>query len=279
MKKIVSTILSIILLCSFCCLNVFAAEEDKIPHYDLIISEETDNYGNSPNSDEAKYLFVDLSYWNDSIDWKTLSKNIDGVILRIGFRGTSSNKINEDSKFLEFYQKASEHSIPVGCYFYSFAKNTYTAKEEANWVVRTLVDNNCKLQLPVYFDFEEQELYDLGKDKCTKIINAFCKRIEKCGFRAGYYTNYSFIRNVIDTEKLSDYSLWYAQWNSSISYSGAVDIWQYTYNGTVNGINGAVDLNLVYAELIDYNVKELTFTNRFYIFWAKLQLIFSLNIA
>ena len=277
MKKLFSALMCVVVLISTFSFNAFASD-DKIPHYDLIVSDMTENYGISPASNDAKYLFVDLSYWNSSINWKVLSENIDGVILRIGFRGTKSNKINTDSKFLEFYQKASEYSIPVGCYFYSFAKSTYAAKEEANWVVRTLRDNNCKLQLPVYFDFEEQDLYDLGKVKCTKIINAFCKRIEKCGYRAGYYTNYSFIKNVIDTDKLTEYSLWYAQWSSSMSYTGNVDIWQYTYNGEVNGIGNAVDLNLVYADLIDFNEYELTFSNRFYIFWAKLQLFFSLNI-
>ena len=45
--------------------------------------------------------------------------------------------------------------------------------------------------------------------------------------------------------ELKAYDLWIADYRSSVGYP-AYGIWQYSSNGRVPGINGAVDLNIAY---------------------------------
>ena len=58
---------------------------------------------------------IDLSYWNDDVDFDELKESgIDFVILRAG----SVNQ-QPDYNFEDYYKKAREAGLDVGCYFYS----------------------------------------------------------------------------------------------------------------------------------------------------------------
>ena len=46
--------------------------------------------------------------------------------------------------------------------------------------------------------------------------------------------------------ELSAYKIWLAQYNTAPTYSGKIDLWQYTSKGSVAGISGHTDLNLSY---------------------------------
>ena len=45
-------------------------------------------------------------------------------------------------------------------------------------------------------------------------------------------------------DDLSGYHIWLAQYSSEPTYKGDYGMWQYTSAGSVDGINGRVDLNL-----------------------------------
>ncbi len=51
--------------------------------------------------EDAEMTVVDISQWNNIIDWSRLSSSADGAILRIGYRGTQTHTIAEDKLFFE----------------------------------------------------------------------------------------------------------------------------------------------------------------------------------
>lgn len=189
---------------------------------------------------------IDVSKWQGDIDWeKVKADGISFAIIRIGYGKYEDQK---DEYFEKNYQKAKAAGLDVGVYHYSYAKTVDEAKLEAAQVLVWL--NNRDLDLPIYFDIEDNSQAQLGKDLLNEICKAFCNKIEAAGYWAGIYANKNWATNIIDGATLGKrYTFWIAQYNSTCTYSGNYDMWQYSSTGKVNGINGNVDMNYLYKTL------------------------------
>ena len=189
---------------------------------------------------------IDVSKWQGNIDWKKVKDaGISFAIIRIGY-GMYDNQ--KDEYFEKNYQGAKTAGLDVGIYHYSYAKTVNEAKMEAGQVLMWL--NNRDLDLPIYFDIEDKSQEKLDKELLNEICKAFCNRIEAAGYWAGIYANKNWATKIIDGAKLGErYTFWIAQYNSTCTYSGNYDMWQYSSTGKVNGINGNVDMNYLYKTL------------------------------
>ena len=105
-----------------------------------------------------------------------------------------------------------------------------------------------QFEYPIFFDMEDPTQKNLGKDLLSDIAFAFCETVEQAGYWVGIYTNLDWIRNRLDMERLSRFTLWLAQWASKPTYEGAIGLWQYTSDGSVDGISGRVDMNRSYED-------------------------------
>ena len=92
---------------------------------------------------------IDVSKHNGTIDWAKVkaSNRVNFAILRAGFGKVASQK---DTKFEQNYQGCVDNNIPVGVYWYSYAKTVDDAIQEAKVCLQVL--GGRKLQFPVYFD-------------------------------------------------------------------------------------------------------------------------------
>lgn len=198
------------------------------------------------------YKGIDVSKHQGNINFnKVKNSGIEFAIVRIGYGMYESQK---DSKFENNYEGFTNVNIPVGVYLYSYAKNVNEAKKEADVVLKWL--NNRKLSLPVYFDIEDKSQINLGKNVLTNMCMAFCEKIEKVGYIAGVYANKYFFTTYLDYNKIGEkYTCWVAQYNDTNTYKGKYDMWQYTSSGKVNGINGNVDMNILYNNIFT-NIKQ-----------------------
>lgn len=190
---------------------------------------------------------IDVSKWQRNIDFRKVKNDgIDFVIIRIGYGKYESQK---DLYFEKNYEEARKAGLPVGVYHYSYATSIEDAKLEAACVLCWL--NKRKLDLPVYFDIEDKCQSKLSKKLLTDICKAFCNRIEAAGYWAGIYANKHWSNNLINgTELGKRYTYWVAQYNNKCTYNGPYDMWQYSSSGKVDGINGNVDMNYMYRDLI-----------------------------
>lgn len=206
--------------------------------------------------------FIDISYANTVSDWNAVARNVDGVIIRIGYRGYSAGNIKPDAKFDKHIQGALSAGIPVGFYFMSQAVNETEAEQEADYCCDQLVNYSMMLpdcrDIQIYYDSEYSNNKKTGRaDKLTKqqrtaVCRAFCRKIEEYCYRAGVYASKSWYESHLIASELTDYIMWVAQYNKVCTATCRVDMWQYTSNGNVSGVNGRVDISECYIDFENY---------------------------
>ena len=189
---------------------------------------------------------IDVSSYQGNINWDVVKNHIDFAILRVGFGQYNSQK---DKFFERNYEECRRLGIPVGIYHYSYAKNVDQARKEANLVLSWL--KGKEIQLPVYYDIEDNSQIGLGKEMLTNMCVEFCNTIEGAGLWAGIYANKHWFTRILDSEKLGKrYTCWVAQYYDKCTYEGKYDVWQNSSSGRIDGIVGNVDTNYMYRNLI-----------------------------
>ncbi len=191
---------------------------------------------------------IDVSKYQGSIDW-TAVKNagITFAIIRAGYRGSSTGVLVEDPYFKTNIKGATAAGIKVGVYFFTQAITEAEAVEEASMVLSLV--SGYKITYPIFIDTESAtngRANGLSKSARTAVVSAFCKTIKNAGYTAGVYASKSWFNNQLNASSLSSYCIWVAQYNSSCTYSGKYNIWQYSSKGSVSGISGNVDMNISY---------------------------------
>lgn len=192
---------------------------------------------------------IDVSYFQNNIDWeKVKNSGIDFVMLRLGFRGYSGEgKLVVDEKFHQYMKEAQAAGLDTGVYFFSQAITEEEAREEAEFVYQQCKD--YELACPVVFDTEKikgdvARTDDLQPEQLTNITIAFCEKIKEYGYEPMIYANAKWLTTKLQLERLSDYSVWYADYQENPLYPYTFEMWQYTESGQVDGIEGNVDINI-----------------------------------
>ena len=211
------------------------------------------HYSYQVDGNTVSKLGVDVSEHQGEINWeKVKADGVSFAYLRLGYRGTVAGNIVVDSLFRKNLRDAKAAGLKVGAYFYSQATTTGEAEEEADFVLKRLDGN--KLDYPVAFDLEPSDVMagrssELSADELAQVALAFCKRIEQGGYTAIVYGNQVDL-GYYDLEQLSSYGYWYAEYGSTPSMKLRFALWQYSNAGTINGINGPVDIDLDLSDLL-----------------------------
>ena len=187
---------------------------------------------------------IDISEWNGDINFnKVRNTGVTCVIIRAGY-GKDPNQ--EDNKFQEYYRQAKSAGLNVGAYWYSYATSVDAAKAEVKNCMNTI--GGKQFDLPVFLDVEEYRQAVLPRRTLTDIISAFCDGIKSYGYDVGMYSAKSMLVDSAYPDELSSkYLIWIAAPNTSYSdLPSYVDLWQYSWNGKVDGIRNDVDLNYIY---------------------------------
>lgn len=189
---------------------------------------------------------IDVSKHNGNIDFDKVAKDsqkITGVIIRAGFGKVITQK---DIMFENNYAQAKVAGLNVGAYWYSYALTAAEAKQEANVFLEVM--KGKQFDLPVYCDIEEPNQVKAGKAVCTSIAKTFCDTLEAAGYFVGVYSFDSFFNTNLDTSIPKRYTTWVARVDGKKpQYCPDHKMWQYSWKGKVNGINGDVDMNECYA--------------------------------
>lgn len=200
--------------------------------------------------DKGSYLLgVDVSHHQGDIDWNRVkAAGYDFAILRIGYRGYGqTGSVNKDKTFEENYEEATAAGLKVGVYFFAQAINEAEAAEEAKFVLDTL--NGRGLDLPVVYDPEsilddDARTDNVSGEQFTANTLTFCKYIEANGYEPMIYANMLWEAFELDLGQLTDYPIWYADYEAIPQTPYDFEIWQYTNEGSVDGISGVADENI-----------------------------------
>lgn len=192
---------------------------------------------------------IDVSSHQGNIDWSSVkAAGINFAIIRVGYRGSKSGVLVEDSCFKKNIQGATAAGINVGVYFFTQAVTEAEAVEEASMALSLCSGYN--LTYPIFVDTENGSggARANGLDKATRTacVSAFCKTVANGGRKAGVYASKSWYNNKIDASAFSSYFIWVAQYNTTCTYKGKYNMWQYSSKGSVPGIKGNVDVNIAY---------------------------------
>ncbi|MBP9995724.1 MAG: hypothetical protein KBT19_00445 [Lachnospiraceae bacterium] len=190
---------------------------------------------------------IDVSKWNGSIDWnKVKNAGVNYVIIRCGYRGSTTGALIEDPTFRSNIKGATAAGLKVGVYFFTQATDEVEAVEEASMTLSLI--GGYGLSLPVFLDVESSGGRGDGIDAGTrtKVINAYCQTIRNSGYSAGVYANKTWLTQKFNPGGLSGCRIWLAQYTEQPTYGGHYDMWQYTSAGKIDGISGKVDMNISY---------------------------------
>lgn len=196
-----------------------------------------------PYGDEAVGAIargIDVSYWNQNINWEQVAAdNVQFAMLATRFRGM------EDPFFSVNADAASKAGIRLGAYIYSYATSVEMAEQEAEFVLNVI--KNYPISFPVVFDAEDAgTLGTLSPSEVSKVINAFCKKIEAAGYYPMVYANDYWVNNKIDMSNMN-YDVWVARYQERFTYDSPT-MWQASNTGSVSGIDGNVDINYLYRD-------------------------------
>ena len=175
---------------------------------------------------------IDVSKFQTNIDWnKVKNSTVDGVIIRLGYRGYHKGSIVMDPLFKSHLSGCVVNNIPYSVYFFPCSITETEANEEADYIIEYV---KClKLSLPVFLDSEVAEAAGNGRaDKLsvkdrTRFLDIICSKLEAYGINAGVYASTSWLKNRLDMSVLSKYTVWCAQYASKCTYTGVYSLWQY----------------------------------------------------
>lgn len=184
---------------------------------------------------------IDVSRWQGNVNWAAVAADDVSFVML----GTRSKGI-VDPYFHTNVQGASAAGLKVGAYIYSLATTPDMAREEADFVLSLVKD--YPISFPIAFDAEDSAtLGTLPPAQVSEIINAFCQRIADAGYYPIVYANDYWLSNKIDLSNMH-YDVWVARYEAKHVYSNPI-MWQVTSTGSINGINGNVDIDFLYKDL------------------------------
>lgn len=192
---------------------------------------------------------IDVSKWNGEIDWdRVQNAGVEFAIIRAGYRGSVTGSLVEDPYFKANMRGAASSGIPAGVYFFTQAVNEVEAVEEASAVLQLIREYN--LDYPVFIDTEgaggNGRADNLDVETRTRVCEAFCRTIANAGYTAGVYASRNWYNHYLYANQLDNYCIWLAEYRSAPLYQGYYQMWQYTSKGSVDGIEGNVDMNVSY---------------------------------
>ena len=193
---------------------------------------------------------IDVSVWQGEIDWTQVKESgVEFVIIRVGGRGLSEGGIYTDDNAQGYYEGATAAGLKVGAYFFSQSVTVEEAVEEAEFVLDAVKD--WDVQMPLVYDWEYmgQDVRTANTDSrtLTDMAKAFCDTIEAAGYDSMIYFGRSQSMEMMNLEELTDYPFWLAMYSTIMDYPYKIDMWQYTDEGSVPGIEGNVDMNILFT--------------------------------
>lgn len=196
---------------------------------------------------ENTRIGIDVSKWQGEIDFEQLKNaGVEFMMIRLGGTRGTNKEYFIDETFEQNIKKATEYGIDVGIYFYSYANSNEHAKRDAEWVIEQLKD--YKITLPIAFDWENWSSfndYNLSFFGLTDMAHTFLETIENAGYKGLLYSSKNYLERIWLPTK---YDTWLAHYTKKTNYEGNYTFWQLCSDGRVDGIKGAVDIDILYLD-------------------------------
>jgi len=218
------------------------------------LSQEDFAEGRYTGSDYTVTNGIDVSEHQGLVDWEAVAADgIDFAIIRAGYRGYSQGGLFADDYFFENMEGALDNGVELGVYFFSQAITPEEAAEEADFLMDELLADYPPETFahPIFYDWESITTDDartdgLGGEVLTECALAFCARLAERGYTPGVYAYRNLGYFSYDLPRMTHLTWWMAALNDYPDFYYKHDFWQYSITGSVAGIDGEVDRNMMF---------------------------------
>ena len=198
----------------------------------------------APQPAEEALPGIDVSSHQGDIRWQEVADSgIRFAMIRLGYRGYDDGALHVDEKAKENLVAARAAGLKIGAYFFSQALNEAEAREEAALALEVL--DGLALDLPLTYDWEyvspDKRTGRMAPETLTACVHAFCGAVAQAGYEPMVYFNHELSRTLLDLDEVERYPFWFARYADEVDFHRPMRMWQYTDEGTVPGIDGAVD--------------------------------------
>ena len=194
---------------------------------------------------------IDVSSYQGKIDWKKVAESgVTFAIIRVAGRGYGeAGSLYDDKLAQDNYKGAKKAGLKIGAYFFSQATTPEEAVEEAEYLLEKTAD--WELDMPLVYDWEyiseTARTANVDQQTLTDCMIAFCNRILEAEKEPMIYFNPNHAKRMFHIEQVVDYPFWLAMYTDWMTYPYKFNMWQYTNQGSVPGIKGNVDINLLFS--------------------------------
>lgn len=191
---------------------------------------------------------IDVSRWQSEIDFKKVrDAGCEFVIMRMAIQSDYDKEISLDANFEKNYQDASQNGLKVGVYVYTSVNDKKDIAKQVKWLVENL--KNKELDFPIAFDWENWSnwhKYQMSFHDINEIYDVFTQNLAKHKYKTMLYSSKFYLENIwVNKEKNP---VWLAHYTDYTTYQGEYFLWQMTNLGRIDGINGDVDINILYKD-------------------------------
>ncbi len=194
---------------------------------------------------DNNHIGIDVSKYQGNIDFnKVKESGCEFVIIRLGYQKGINGELVLDNYFKSNIENATKAGLKIGVYIYTYAKDKNDAINQAKWAIQNV--GNYKLDLGISYDWESWDYFNylnLSYYNFNEVANTFLNHVEKSGYNAYLYSSKYYLENIWLESK---YKVWLAHYTESTNYKGKYSMWQLMSTGSIDGIVGAVDIDIMY---------------------------------
>jgi len=204
---------------------------------------------------QDKVFGIDISQYQGEISWDEVFTINDEFPIDFIFIRASMGENGKDKKFAYNWKKVKEKNKLRGAYHY-FRPNENSIKQAKNFI--KVVDLEPG-DFPPVLDIEE-----MPKNQSMDSLKAGLKRwlyhVEKhFKVRPVLYSGDKYFADFLERE-FDGYTLWIANYNFWVEKPKKHwNFWQFSEKGSVEGIKGAVDLNLFNGKIEDLELLSIPY--------------------
>ena len=197
------------------------------------------NYGGEDVS-----LGIDVSRWQEDIDYEAVkAAGCEFVIIRLG--GYDDGELYTDSYYHNNIQNAKAAGLKVGIYWHAEESSVEEVQNSVDYIMQVL--DGETLDFPIAYDWEDFigfQYYGMNLYDVNACFEAFCDAVEAEGYKVCNYGSKSHLINAWTNDEA--HPIWLAHYTDETDYAGDYYMWQHSCWGDVPGIDGYVDLDILY---------------------------------
>lgn len=198
---------------------------------------------------DGKRLGIDVSAWQGDIDFEAVKNaGCEFVMIRVGYCYDEEETPTLDDWFFSNISEAQAAGLDTGIYYYSADNTPEKLAAHTEWILQQLEGRS--LSLPAAFDWEEFgnfQQYGMSIHDLNELYSQFSETMRAHGFSSMLYSSKNFLNNFWTEETKSLDSVWLAHFVEDTDYTGEYAMWQVCSAGTIDGIDGYVDFDIMYS--------------------------------